>query len=80
MESHCASLHYRCRYGEYARRNLSRGTSVAVTTTGANGTTGDIACSASIRGRALHRSHSNAYHSITLGPNATLANNRLAAI
>ena len=55
-------------------RNLSRGTSVAVDTTGANGTSGDIDVQRGVTWNGASALTLNAYHSIALGPNATIAN------
>ena len=54
--------------------SLSAGTSVAVNTTGANGTTGDIGVQSDIRWRGASSLALNAYHSVTVAPNVTLAN------
>jgi filamentous hemagglutinin family protein len=55
-------------------RNLSHGTSVAVNTTGANDTTGDIDVQRGIAWNGASTLALNAYHSITLGPRAKIAN------
>lgn len=55
-------------------RNLSHDTSVNVTTTGAGGASGDLSVLSNIRWRGAASLTLDAYHSITVGPNVTLAN------
>lgn len=54
--------------------NLSHGTSVAVNTTGANGTTGDLDVHGDLTWHGASTLALNAYHSITMAPDATIAN------
>lgn len=55
-------------------RNLSRGTSVAVNTTGANGSTGDIDVYGAVTWNGASTLALNAYHSVSLAPGVTIAN------
>jgi filamentous hemagglutinin family protein len=63
-----------CTTGNTLASNLSRGTSVAVTTTGANGSTGDINVHGDLPWNGASTLALNAYHSISLVPSATIAN------
>ena len=54
--------------------SLSAGTSVAVNITGANGSTGDIGVQSNLRWNGASSLALNAYHSITVAPNVTIAN------
>ncbi len=54
--------------------SLSAGTSVAVNTTGANGSTGDIGVQSNLSWNGASSLALNAYHSITVAPNTTIAN------
>ncbi|RFU45018.1 filamentous hemagglutinin N-terminal domain-containing protein [Paraburkholderia sp. DHOC27] len=55
--------------------NLSHDTSVAVTTTGAGGTSGDLGVLSSIRWSGAASLTLNAYHSLAIAPHASVANN-----
>ena len=55
-------------------RNLSRDTSVNVTTTGSGGTSGDLSVLSNIRWRGAASLTLDAYHSLSIGPHVTVAN------
>lgn len=57
------------------QRSLSGGTSIEVTTTGANGTTGDLRVASSLRWSGSASLTLAAYHSVSLTTGATVANN-----
>jgi filamentous hemagglutinin family protein len=56
-------------------RNLSHDTSVNVTTTGADGTSGDLRILSDLRWRGASSLTLDAYHSLSIAPHVTLANN-----
>lgn len=56
-------------------RNLSRDTSVTITTTGAGGTSGDLDVNSNVNWHGPASLTLDAYHSVSIAPHVTLANN-----